>query len=211
MGDALFHIIALAVAAWGVIRGYRRGLTGMVTSVLGMAFGIVCSHIFCDGATEIVYGLIPVRGDDAGRRFLASNIACGAVFFLVYGVFRSVTGIIRAAMAGAGSGLLNSLLGTFFCVYNYLLMLSVGYNVFVGWNPESEMMRQGKADDGNIVSAVMWIAPAALGSESFADFAHQEQLRQARTISFNNTAPRRVIKEADADSAKYVTVYNNRI
>ena len=44
-------------------------------------------------------------------------------------------------------------------------------------------MRYGRADDGNVIEAVMWIAPAALGSESFGDFAHEEQLRQARKIS----------------------------
>lgn len=186
MGEAMFHILALAVAAWGVVRGYRRGLTGMVTSVLGMAFGIVCAHIFLDGATEWLTGILPHRRDYVGQHYLATNLAAGGVFFIVYAVFRSVTGIIRDAMTVGEGGLLNSLLGAAFCIYNYLLMLSIVYNVMVGWDPASTLMHDGKADDGNIVSAVMWLAPAALGSETFSEFAHEDQLRQAKKISCNS-------------------------
>lgn len=186
MGDVMFHIFAIGVAALGVVRGYRRGLTGMVTCVLGMAFGIVCSHIFIDGVTEAIEGMLPVREDYIGGHYVATNVAAGLIFGAVYFVFRLVTRVIRDAMPMEGGGLLNSLLGTAFCVYNYLLMLSIVYNVMVGWDPGSRLMHDGKADDGNIISAVMWIAPAALGSESFSEFAHEEQLHQAKKISMCN-------------------------
>lgn len=187
MSDAIFHIVALAVAAWGVIVGYRQGLTGLVTSVLGMAFGIVCSHIFAEGVTEAlqewVTTVFPQSSLYSEGRYLASNLGCGAVYFAVYFIFRSLTGVIRNAMESLGSGLLNSILGTLFCVVNYLLMLSIVYNIYVGMNPESPLMRHGQADDGNICSAVMAIGPACLGSESFDQFAHERQLRDARKIS----------------------------
>ncbi|MDE6810748.1 MAG: CvpA family protein, partial [Muribaculaceae bacterium] len=129
MGDAIFHIIAIAVAAWGVIVGYRRGLTGLVTSVLGMAFGVVCSHIFSEGVTlfleDWVTSVFPHSAEYSGGRYLASNLGCGAIYVGVFVIFRSLTGIIRNAMDGFSSGLLNSLLGTIFCVANYLLILSI--------------------------------------------------------------------------------------
>ncbi len=195
MSDALYHLIAIMVAAYGVIKGYRRGLTGMVTSVLGLAFGIVCAHIFLDGASDLVASVLPARVNMRAEGYLSSNLGAGLVFFIVYSVFESITKIIRAAMGMMGFGLLNSLLGAFFCVCNYLLMLSITYNVMVGFNPESALMRHGKADDGNIIEAVMWIAPAALGSESFSEFAHEEQLRQARKISCNYQSPPGVISQ----------------
>lgn len=189
MGDAIFHILAIAVAAWGVIVGYRRGLTGLVTSVLGMAFGVVCSHIFADGVAEALEGwvtaIFPHSAEYSGGWYLASNLGCGAVYTGVFVLFRSVTGIIRNAMEGLSSGLLNSLLGTVFCVANYMLLLSICYNVLVGMNPESTLMRYGKADDGNICSAVMLVAPICLGSESFDEFVHEYQLREAKKISMN--------------------------
>lgn len=183
MTDAMYHIIAIVVAVYAVVRGYRRGLTGMVTSVLGLAFGVVCAHIFCEAITDAVMSAMPGFVAHRAGRYFVSNLAAGGVFFIVYFVIRSVTWVIRMAMSGDSSGLLNSLLGAFFCMANYLLMLSVVYNIMVGWNPDSALMRYGKADDGNIVEAVMWIAPAALGSESFADFAHARQLEEAKKIS----------------------------
>lgn len=197
MTDALFHIIALGVAILGVLRGYRRGLTGMVTSVLGMAFGIVTAHIFADAATDFALEILPhQRGRD--MQYVATNLGCGGVFFLVYFIFRSLTWIIRAAMSLAqGGGLINSLLGAFFCLANYLLMLSICYNVFVGIDPSSALMKYGRADDGNICAGVLWIAPTCLGSESFSDFALQEQLREAKKISVNRGAPSGVIKMTD--------------
>lgn len=185
MSDVLFHIIAILVAALAVVRGYRHGLTGLVTSVLGMAFGVVCAHIFCNVASEIVASLTPAGILDRSGEYFTTNLGAGLVFFIIYGIFKSVTKIINMAVGNLGSGLLNSLLGVFFCLFNYLLMLSIVYNVMVGLNPESGLMKYGKADDGNVIEAVMWIAPASLGSESFSDFAHKEQLRQAKTISEN--------------------------
>ncbi|MDE7081386.1 MAG: CvpA family protein [Muribaculaceae bacterium] len=185
MTDALFHIIAIIVAILGVVRGYRRGLTGMVTSVFGLAFGVVCAHIFCDGASEVVAGVLPSGLTERSGYYLTSNLGAGAVYFIIYYIFRSITNVIRQALESDGSGLLNSLTGAFFCVSNYLLMLSIAYNIGVGLNPSSQLMRHGRADDGNIIEAVMWIAPAALGSESFSEFALEEQLRHARTISQN--------------------------
>lgn len=202
MTDALYHIIAILVAAYGVVKGYRRGLTGLVTSVLGLAFGIVCAHIFLDGASDLVASILPDRVYARSQNYLSSNLGAGIVFFAVYLLFESITKIIRSAMDSLGSGLLNSLMGAFFCVSNYLLMLSIAYNIIVGWNPESALMRHGKADDGNIIEAVMWIAPAALGSESFSEFAHEEQLRQARKISCNHNADKnvRVMEDLGCDS-----------
>lgn len=185
MTDALFHIIAIGVAVLGVVRGYRRGLTGMVTSVFGLAFGVVCAHIFCEGAAQVVAEALPSGITGRSGYYLTSNLGAGAVYFIVYMIFRTITKVIRQALDADRSGLLNSLLGAFFCVSNYLLMLSIAYNIGVGINPAGQLMRHGRADDGNIIEAVMWIAPAALGSESFSEFALEEQLRHARTISLN--------------------------
>lgn len=185
MSDVIYHIIAILVAVYAVVRGFRAGLTGLVTSVLGMAFGIVCSHIFLEAMTEIVESVLPRPLLERGGMYLASNLAVGIVFGVVYSIFSIVTAIIRRAMEDFGSGLLDSLLGVAFCLVNYLLMLSIAYNILVGLNPESALMRYGKSDDGNIIEAVVWIAPAFLGSESFSEYAHEEQLREAKKISSN--------------------------
>lgn len=189
MTDALFHIIAIAVAILGVARGYRRGLTGMVTSVLGLAFGVVCGHIFCNAAADIADSLLPGALTGRAGYYLTSNVGAGAVYIIVYWIFRKITGVIRRALVAGEDTLINSILGALFCGANYLLILSVVYNICVGLDPGCRLMQYGRADDGNIIEAVMWIAPAALGSESFSEFVHEEQLRKARTISLLNVPP----------------------
>ncbi len=192
MSDAIFHIIAIAVLIIAVIRGYRLGLTGLVTSVLGLAFGVVCAHIFLEGATNIAESIIPNSILERSGKYFATNLGAGTVFAIVYSIFYSITAIIRKAISGFGSGILDSILGVAFCIVNYMLMLSIVYNLLVGYNPESILMRHGKNDDGNIIEAVLWIAPACLGSESFSEFAHEEQLREAKKISFNYLSDKNV-------------------
>lgn len=203
MTDALYHIIAICVATFAVVRGYRCGLTGLVTSVLGMAFGIVCAHIFLDASTEIACSVLPDTLLERGGDYLASNLGAGVVFAVVYSIFDAITAIIRKAMSDFGSGLLDSLLGVFFCVANYMLQLSIIYNILVGLNPESALMRHGKSDDGNIIEAVVWIAPACLGTISFDEFAHQEQLRAAKCISANYPASGGVLNMGEDTGNSY--------
>lgn len=179
----MFPLLAIAVAIFAIIRGYRRGLTGQVTSVLGLAFGVICAHIFLEGGSDVVAMLIGRERLERSGRYLTENLSAAAVYATVYVVFRSVTGLVRAALKTLGSSLLNSLLGAAFCLYSYMLVLSMIFNVAVGWNPDSVLMHDGRSGDGNIVAVVLSISPAALGTVSFDEFAHEQQLRDARKIS----------------------------
>lgn len=181
----MYPLLIIIVAALAIVRGYRRGLTGQVTSVLGMAFGIICAHIFIPMLDNPITALISNQHIVTGGEYLITNLAGGIVFFITYFLFRTITGIIRMALKALGTSLLDSILGAVFCMVNYMLMLSICLNVAIGWNPESVLMHDARADDGNVVSLTVTIAPACLGSESFADFAHTCQLRDAKKISAN--------------------------
>lgn len=179
----MYHLLVIVVAILAVVRGYRRGLTGQVTSVLGLAFGVVIAHILVPGLTDALAGFCGYARNPARAQFLASNLAASAIYFIIYLIFCAITKIVRAAMNMIGTSLLDSIIGAMFCLYNYMLMLSAIFNVLVGWHPGSSLMHDGRSDDGNVVALVLKIAPAALGSESFADFAHSMQLEDARKIS----------------------------
>ncbi|MDE6296047.1 MAG: CvpA family protein [Muribaculaceae bacterium] len=179
----MYHLLIIVVALLAVVRGYRRGLTGQVTSVLGLAFGVICTHIFIPGVSDVIGSIIGRSHLEEGGEYLTGNIAALLIYGSVYLLFRSITGIVRQAARMLGTSLLDSLLGAAFCIFNYLLVLSMVLNVLVGYNPDSPLMRDGRSDDGNLVNLVLCIAPATLGSESFDDFAHRMQLRDARKIS----------------------------
>lgn len=179
----MYHLAVIILTAVAVVRGYRRGLTGQVTSVLGMAFGVVCAHIFMPGLSDMLAEILPASRLEYGGAYLTENLAVGLVFFVVYGVFRSVTGVISGLLRGLGTNLLDSLLGAIYCSTLWLSMLSMLFNVAVGWTPGSSLLHDAEADDGNVVRLVTSISPAMLGSESLADFAHEVQLREAKKIS----------------------------
>lgn len=181
----MYHLLVIVVALLAVVRGYRRGLTGQVTSVLGLAFGVVCTHIFLPGVSDFMEIIVGRSHYAEGGAFLTENLAALVIYCGVYLLFRSITGIVRRAAGMLGTSLLDSIIGALFCMFNYLLVLSVMLNVIVGYNPQSSLMHDGRSDDGNLINLVLCIGPATLGSESFSEFAHRMQLRDAKRISDN--------------------------
>lgn len=185
MNEAIYHILALAVFAVALVRGYRSGFTGQISGILGFAFGAVSSHVFFAEADGLMRMLFPGIGSHAGASFVYGVLAVTSIYAAVYMLFRMLTGVLRSAMQVFEVGILDRLLGAAFCAVKYLLVLSIVYNVIVCVNPESRLMKYAGADDGNIVEMVLLLAPGLLGCYSFEDLAHLLQLREARKISCN--------------------------
>ena len=60
----LYHLIVLLAAGGGAVWGFRLGLARQAPSVIGMAFGIICTRILAPGLYGVLYGAFPsVHGD----------------------------------------------------------------------------------------------------------------------------------------------------
>lgn len=189
----MYHLLIIVVAIIAVVRGYRNGLTGQVTSVLGLAFGVICAHIFIPGLAPLFAQFVGDSAENDPGRYLAESSAAAAIYFTLYLLFKAITGIVRQAVDIVGKSLLDSIIGALFCLFNYTLMLSTLLNIGIGLNQSGSLMHDAQADDGNLVYLVVRLAPATLGSYSFADFAHESQLRDARKISLNFNTDKDVI------------------
>lgn len=187
MSDAIYNITVLVVAALAVVKGFRRGFTGQVSGILGLAFGAVCAHVFEDSAEEAVRSLLPGIRHVAGSAFIYSVLGTGCVYLAVYFAFRALTGVLRSAMQVFCVGMLDSLLGAAFCLVKYLVILSLAFNLILCVDPQSRLLRYADADDGNIVQCVLLLAPGVLGCRSVEDLSHILQLREAKKISHNIT------------------------
>lgn len=185
MGDAIYHIIVIAVAGIAVIKGFRSGFTGQVSGILGFAFGTVCAHVFDSEAEAVVRSLLPELRTAPGAAFIYSVISAVAVYVAVYLMFRMFTKVLRSAMQVFYVGMLDSLLGSAFCLMKYMLLVSIVYNLILCVNPSSSLLRYASADDGNVVECVMLLAPGLLGCGSVTDLAHILQLKEAKKISCN--------------------------
>ena len=179
----IYHVIAILITTLGVVKGYRKGFFRQIPMLIGFCFGVVCAHIFSTPVEEGLRELAPSILTRPECNYVYSILSRGMIFIIVYELFSFCTCFLKLLFRSFHSGVLDSISGSFFTVVRYLLMLSIIYNFLLCWRTDSDLLRFAKADDGNIVEAVMLVAPAILGGESVEDLAHTLQLEAAKCIS----------------------------
>lgn len=201
MTETGYHLIVIIVAAFAVIKGFRTGFTGQISGILGFAFGAVCAHVFEPDAEELFRSLFPGIRHAVGSAFIYSVLASVSVYCLVFICFRLFTKVLRAAMQVFYVGMLDAIFGAGFCLLKYMLVVSIIYNLILCVNPYSSLLKATSADDGNVVEAVVLLAPAILGCGDALDLSHLIQLREAKKISCNISVQPLVIKENSIGNA----------
>lgn len=187
MSETGYHIIVLAVAAFSVIKGFKRGFTGQISGILGFAFGTVCAHVFEPDVEAALRAILPGVRHSAGGAFIYSVLSSVIVYSIVYTAFKMFTKVLRSAMQVFYVGMLDAILGAMFSLLKYMLLLSIVYNLLLCINPKSPLLKYASADDGNIVESVVLLAPGLLGCGSVHDLSHLIQLHEAKKISCNIT------------------------
>lgn len=60
----IYHLIAIIVAVFGVVKGYRKGFFRQIPLLIGFCFGVVCARIFCvpveEGLRQLQLSLIHI-------------------------------------------------------------------------------------------------------------------------------------------------------
>lgn len=207
VGDVGYHVLALLAGSQALIRGFRRGLTRQVCALLGLAFGVVCAHIFADEGQRLARMLFPDIESHYCSGFIYSLISAAGIYTCVFLCFRWLTRVLGRALEVIHTGIFNALLGSGFNLTKTLLMLSMAYNSVVCVDPSSKLMKYASASDGNVVEAVMRLAPALLGSMSLEDLEHLIKLHEARDISQNINMVPGVLNNMETDSSKPSYVY----
>lgn len=210
MGDVIYHIIVIAVAALAVVKGFRRGFTGQISGILGFAFGTVSAHVFEPDVEAMLRSMLPGISQAVGAAFIYSVLAAVIIYVIVYLIFKIFTKVLRSAMQVFSIGMLDSILGSAFCLLKYMMVVSIIYNLILCVFPDSRLMHYAKADDGNVVEAVMLLAPGMLGCGSVEDLAHLLQLRDAKKISHNLSSHHDVILANTNDCLTLTFPYTDR-
>lgn len=117
--------IVLAVAAWGAIRGFMRGLVVELASLVGIVVGLWAAVRFNDRVAEWL-GLSPER------EVLSFVVTFLGVLIALNLLARAIT----AALDIVQLGLLNKLAGTLFGTIRALFVLSVFLNVALAHEPD---------------------------------------------------------------------------
>ena len=183
MGEAIYHILVIAVALVGMFRGFHAGLLRQMSAVLGFLFGIVGARAFGPELALWLGGWFPAIYHPVAKTFFLSILAHGIVWGLSMFLFSMFAGVINFILGFIPVGIMNSIAGAAFCLLKYLTFLSILFDLALCRPFDSPLMHCARHDDGNLVDCVIRLAPEFLGTMSAEEYVHQVQLWEARKIS----------------------------
>ena len=183
MGEAIYHILVIAVALVGMWRGFNSGLMRQVSGVLGFIFGIVAARAVGPDFAMWLAGWFPQVYHPVAKTFFVSILAYGIIWGLSMFLFSMFTGILNFILGLIPVGIVNSIAGAAFCLLKYLMFLSLLFDLAICRPFDSPLMHCARHDDGNLVDGVIRLAPELLGTMSAEEYVLKVQLWEARTIS----------------------------
>ncbi|MDE7346331.1 MAG: CvpA family protein [Muribaculaceae bacterium] len=183
MGEAIYHILVIAVGLVGIFRGFHAGMMRQVSSLLGFVFGIVAARALGPDFTAWLLGWFPHVYHPVAKTFFVSILGYGIIWGLCLLVFSMLTGILNFILGMIPVGIVNSIVGAAFCLLKYLMFLSILFDLALCRPFDSPLMHCARHDDGNLVDGVIRLAPELLGTMSADEYVHRVQLWEARTIS----------------------------
>lgn len=183
MGEAIYHILVIAVSLVGLFRGFRVGLLRQISEILGFVFGVVAARTLGPGFAEWLAPWFPHFYDAVAKTFFLSVLAYAVIWSLSLLLFSMLTRVLDYILSFFSVGVVNSLAGALFSLLKYLMFLSVLFDLAICRPFESPLMHCARHDDGNLVDAVIRLAPEVLGTMSADEYILRVQLWEARSIS----------------------------
>lgn len=183
MWNVIYHVVVIALGVWGILSGYRKGLMRQFGSVVAVAFGIVVTRLLAPDFYPAVDDFIPGLISGFNREFIVKTLSCTIIYVLVTGIFELIAIPLGKLMKVVPAGIVNSIGGSVFRTFQYLMLLSLFYNLIVDFHPTGPLTRTCRLHDGNVVEGVIKIAPAILGFPDGEEVAHYQQLEDAKKIS----------------------------
>ena len=184
MTATAFDIIIILAALTGLVRGFRHGFVGQLALILGVAFGAVAAHLFIEQGQQAVLTVRSSLANHVGGTYAATLAGGMIIYFAVFGCFCLLSVLLRSATSLIHTGTVNALSGALARAFIRLVEVSAIMNIWVCVNPDSQLVRCVRADDGNLCHTVMLLAPEIMGAESVEEYVYKLQLRDARKISF---------------------------
>lgn len=183
MWNGAYFVIIVAVAVWSVFSGYRMGIMRQGGTVIGIAFGIVAARLLAQAAIEVVNGWIPSFIQGFNRPILCETLTSGGIFLIGYSFISLCGSPLGKLLSVIRIGIIGSLCGALFRLFEFMIIVSILYNIIAAIAPASDLTRMSSRHDGNIVEGVMMIAPPILGFPGAEEVAFRQQMEDARKIS----------------------------
>lgn len=183
MSNGIYHIIVIAVAIWGILSGYRKGLLRQLGGVLGMAFGISAAKLASGEFLPYVESWIPSFISGFNRGYMIRTLTGGVIYLVVFSTVQACCFPLGRLMGVIGGGVLNRIAGAVFRMFKYLFVVSIVYNFIIDMYPAGDLAKSCRQHDGNVVELVIKIAPPFLGFPDGEEVGFRQQLEDAKKIS----------------------------
>lgn len=180
-----YQLLVIMALVLGGYLGYRRGFTGQVSSLTGMAFGVVGARLLSPSLTLWLIGEYPSLAEHVDPLFLPETLATALIYFGFLSLFMLLDAALYRIMKVLGKGVLNGVAGLFLGVMRYAMVVSILYNLVIGFDNNSVLLKYADDNDGNLSEVVMLLSPTLLGCESYEQLAHKLQMYEASKISSN--------------------------
>lgn len=183
MWNVIYHVVVIALAIWGILTGYRKGLIRQFGSVIAVTFGIVATRVMAPDFIPVMEDLVPGFISGFQREFVVMTLSCTIIYVFVTGFLELVAIPLGKFMKVVKAGVVNSIFGAIFRTFQYLMLISLFYNLIIDFNPAGSLTRLSRYHDGNVVEGVIKVAPGILGFPDGEEVAHYQQLEDAKKIS----------------------------
>lgn len=155
-------IIIIIIAIASLIYGWHRGIVKEAMSLLAILLAIVACQVLGSTATSVAAHVMGLNDDSsAAAHYTASIVGCGVLFVGVWiGAF-FLARMLRGAIKAVKLGVLDSLVGSFFCCAKWMLALSLVLNVIYLAVPHAAMW--GADPPQGVIKGVLDFAPWLFG------------------------------------------------
>lgn len=158
--------IILIITVVGLVWGYLKGLIGQVTTICGIVLGITACHLWGNWCTSVLIEIIPESANWPEPKYTTSAIANIVLFLFMYLSTKVIGAMCQSIVTKLHIGIIDRLAGALFCVFKYMLIVSIILNVWYMLSPDNTLFTKRHALNNIPFQITMNIAPALLGVNS---------------------------------------------
>lgn len=193
--EVMYQLLTVAVLAAGCLSGIRRGITRQMGSLLGASFGTVGAAMIAPQAALWITQRWPeLAMQPPMPMFLPLALGVALVYCAIYLLMLCTGSALNSILHPMGKGVFNMILGALWGIAKWAMLLSLFFNILIGYDHNSPLLEASMHGDGNVASAVMLIAPALTGTPDCDELAYSIQMMNAREFDRNHGCHENVIK-----------------
>ncbi len=153
-------IAILVVLGASLIYGLYKGIISQLASLGGVVLGIVACRLFAKDMGPLVIQTFPNTFTNETSAAIAGTVILFLLVFFTVGAFASLARKLTHTFL---MGWLDHLLGGLFCVFKWLLVMSILLNVWYMINPNSGIFTNSHLMAGKLLPWIIKLAPDLLG------------------------------------------------